>query len=164
MPTGEVGLRLCGTIRLKTLNWELNESCQIPTNFQEQKMLTDSQVAEFKANGFLNGGHVIGDAEVETLRDELTRVIEHQDTLERKPVRIVNLSGHDQSPVWQIVNIWEASDAYRKLMCNRKIVEEIAQLTGASQLRIWHDQIQYKPAQIGGVNMWHQDAPLWPII
>ncbi|HVF10765.1 MAG TPA: phytanoyl-CoA dioxygenase family protein [Abditibacteriaceae bacterium] len=127
-------------------------------------MLTASQVAAFKANGFLNGGHVIGDAEVETLRAELTRVIEHQDTLERKPVRITNLSGHDQSPVWQIVNIWEASDAYRELMCNRKIVEEIAQLTGASQLRIWHDQIQYKPAQIGGVNMWHQDAPLWPII
>jgi len=127
-------------------------------------MLTESQVAEFKANGFINAGQVIGDEEVETLRAELTRVIENQDSLERKPVRITNLSGQNQSPVWQVVNIWEASDPYRELMCNRKIVEEIAQLTGASQLRMWHDQIQYKPAQIGGVNMWHQDAPLWPII
>ena len=37
-------------------------------------------------------------------------------------------------------------------------------LTSAKALRIWHDQIQYKPAANGGVNMWHQDAPLWPII
>src|SRR5207248_1136185 len=24
--------------------------------------------------------------------------------------------------------------------------------------------IQYKPAAIGGVNMWHQDSPYWPIL
>lgn len=127
-------------------------------------MLTAEQIAQFHENGFLNGGHVIGDEEVDVLRAELERVIENQDMLERKPVRIANLSGKAEAPVWQIVNIWEASDAYRDLMCNRKIAEDVAQLTGASELRIWHDQIQYKPAQIGGVNMWHQDAPLWPII
>ena len=53
---------------------------------------------------------------------------------------------------------------YRALLSRVKITEEIGQLTGASALRIWHDQIQYKPARVGGVNMWHQDAPLWPII
>jgi phytanoyl-CoA hydroxylase len=31
-------------------------------------------------------------------------------------------------------------------------------------LRIWHDQIQYKPPQTGGTTHWHQDAPLWPIL
>jgi phytanoyl-CoA hydroxylase len=34
----------------------------------------------------------------------------------------------------------------------------------AQELRLWHDQIQYKPAQKGGLFMWHQDAPYWPII
>ncbi|HXV99352.1 MAG TPA: phytanoyl-CoA dioxygenase family protein, partial [Anaerolineae bacterium] len=43
-------------------------------------------------------------------------------------------------------------------------VEGVAQLTSATGLRIWHDQVQYKPPEIGGVNMWHQDAPYWPII
>jgi len=127
-------------------------------------MLTAEQIAQFHQNGFLNGEKVIGDEEVETLRAELERVIENQDSLERKPVRIANLSGQADAPVWQIVNIWEASDAFSTLMHNRKIAEDVAQLTNASELRIWHDQIQYKPAQIGGVNMWHQDAPLWPII
>ncbi len=37
-------------------------------------------------------------------------------------------------------------------------------MTDAQELRIWHDQVQYKPPQKGGINMWHQDAPLWPII
>lgn len=127
-------------------------------------MFTDEQVARFQADGFLNGGPVLDNTQVETLRAELARVIEHHDTLDNKPVRFLNLSNNDDAPVWQIVNIWEASAPFAGLVRHPKIVEEIAQLTGASELRIWHDQIQYKPAETGGVNWWHQDAPLWPII
>lgn len=127
-------------------------------------MLTDKQVAQFKANGFLNGGMILDDAQVETLRNELSRIIEGHDSLERKPVLFRNLSGNDSSPVWQIVNIWEASDPYAVLMRHPKIAGDMAQLTDANSLRIWHDQIQFKPAEAGGVNWWHQDAPLWPII
>lgn len=128
-------------------------------------MLTEAQVAQFKQNGFLNGGLVLNDAEVEELRTELARVIEQKDVADiDQPVRIVNLSGKEDQPVWQIVNIWMGSPAYKKLVVHPEITKAVAQLTEASQLRIWHDQIQYKPAEVGGVNMWHQDAPLWPII
>jgi ectoine hydroxylase-related dioxygenase (phytanoyl-CoA dioxygenase family) len=126
-------------------------------------MLTSDQVAKFARDGFLNGGPALSDAEVDVLRDELARVLEHRETLTQRPVLLRNIGG-EQSPVWQIVNIWEASAAYRDLIGNQKITAEIAQLTGATELRIWHDQIQYKPAATGGVNMWHQDAPLWPIL
>ena len=128
-------------------------------------MLTEEQVAEFHENGFLNGGPVLEDAQVEVLREELYRVIESKDRDDvSQPVLLRNLGGNDSAPVWQIVNIWEASEAFRDLMYSEKIVEEMAQLTGATELRIWHDQIQYKPAEIGGTTGWHQDAPLWPII
>ena len=128
-------------------------------------MLSKEQVAEFHANGYVKGGQVLTDAQVETLRSEMARVIADRDKSNvPQPVLLRNLSGDDKAPVWQIVNIWEASAPYKELIANPKIVEEMAQLTGASELRIWHDQIQYKPAQIGGVNMWHQDAPLWPIL
>ena len=80
-------------------------------------------------------------------------MIEHHDTLERRPVRLVNLTGDDSQPVWQIVNMWEASEPFRALIAHPTITEEIAQLTGATVLRIWHDQIQYKPAAVGGVTM-----------
>lgn len=128
-------------------------------------MLSAQQIADFKANGFVNGGHVLSDDEVEVLRSEIDHVIENQARADiPQPVLLRNLSGNDAAPVWQIVNIWEASQPFKTLIAHPQIVKGLAQLTNASALRIWHDQIQYKPAQIGGVNMWHQDAPLSPII
>ena len=128
-------------------------------------MLSDRAVAEFQRDGYVNGGTALSEDEVETLRNELARVIE-DDQKENvpQPVLLRNLSREEDHPVWQIVNIWEASGPYKQLFRNAKIVEEIAQLTQAKALKVWHDQIQYKPAETGGVNMWHQDAPLWPII
>lgn len=31
-------------------------------------------------------------------------------------------------------------------------------------IQVWHDQVQYKPPQIGGPTDWHQDHPYWPVI
>jgi len=128
-------------------------------------MLTAKQIAQFKAQGYLRGSKVLTDAQVDKLRQETERVIAQR---ERKgipqPVLCHNFTGNTDAPVWQIVNIWEASPAFAELTRHPVIGEEMAQLTGADDLRIWHDQIQYKPASKGGVNMWHQDAPLWPIL
>jgi hypothetical protein len=40
----------------------------------------------------------------------------------------------------------------------------IAQLMGTDTVRVWHDQVQIKPARIGGPTVWHQDHPYWPVI
>jgi ectoine hydroxylase-related dioxygenase (phytanoyl-CoA dioxygenase family) len=128
-------------------------------------MLTEAQIQQFKRNGYLNGGKVLNDETVDVLRAEIMRVIAERDKEGvPKPVLNRNLSKDDHAPVWQIVNIWQASEAFRRLIAHPDIVTGIAQLTDATELRIWHDQIQYKPAHIGGVNMWHQDAPYWPIL
>lgn len=128
-------------------------------------MLNEEQIAQFKANGFLNGGRVLTDEEIETLRSEVMRVIEERERTDiAQPVLVRNLARDENTPVWQIVNIWQASAPFRRLVHHPKIAKGLAQLTGASELRVWHDQIQYKPAAIGGVNMWHQDAPYWPIL
>lgn len=128
-------------------------------------MLTEQQIADFQANGFVNGGQLLSADEVDTLRAELDRVIdEHEQSGVPQPVLLRNLAGDDDSPIWQIVNIWEASAPFKTLVSHPNIVAGITQLTGATELRIWHDQIQYKPPQKGGVLMWHQDAPLWPIL
>jgi len=79
------------------------------------------------------------------------------------PVLLHNM-GKPDAAVWQIVNIYEASEPFHQLISNPAILKSMATLTGAKELRIWHDQIQYKPASMGGVNMWHQDAPYWPIL
>lgn len=127
-------------------------------------MLTPTQLGQFHRDGYLKGGTVLVPEEVETLREEVLRVIDQRDDASRpQPVLCRNL-GKAEAPIWQIVNIWQASEPFRRLIRNPVIAEEMAQLTGAQTLRIWHDQIQYKPASQGGVNMWHQDAPYWPIL
>lgn len=128
-------------------------------------MLTEQQIADFHARGFINGGQLLSADEVDTLRAELDRVIEnHEKPDVPQPVLLRNLAGNDETPIWQIVNIWQASAPFKTLIAHPRIVEGIAELTGATELRIWHDQIQYKPPQKGGALMWHQDAPLWPIL
>ena len=126
-------------------------------------MLTQQQIDRFRADGFVKGSRVLDDAHVERLRDELARVIRDQQRADLpQPVLLRNLAQDEYHPVWQVVNIWEASQPFRDLVHNRTIAQEVAQLTAARELRLWHDQIQYKPAGTGGVNMWHQDSPYWP--
>lgn len=124
-------------------------------------MLNEEQIARFHRDGFVKGTRVLSDEEIETLRAETLRIIEGRDGLEKKPVQLANI-GKPENPVWQIVNIWMASEPFAELVHQSQIGEEIAQLSGAREVRLWHDQIQYKPAQTGGANMWHQDSPYWP--
>ena len=127
-------------------------------------MLTAEQVTRFKTDGFVKGTRVLDDAEVDELRAEMERVIDHRDRSDQpQPVHLANL-GDDERPIWQIVNIWQASKAFERLTHHPRITEELAQLTDAAELRVWHDQVQYKPAALGGRLHWHQDAPLWPIL
>jgi phytanoyl-CoA hydroxylase len=135
-------------------------------------MLSQAQLAEFENNGFLKGDVVLSDSEVEALREELEKVMNGETV--KKPVLNHNMLGSD-SPydnmkmiaserVVQIVNIWMASDLYLQHAANARICEEVAQLSHTNTLRVWHDQIQYKPPVTGGPTAWHQDHPLWPII
>jgi ectoine hydroxylase-related dioxygenase (phytanoyl-CoA dioxygenase family) len=130
-------------------------------------MLSEEQVRQFQRDGYLRGRSVLSDEHVDVLRSELQRVIDDDGKPDvPQPVLLRNLNAsRPEAPVWQIVNIWEASAPFRDLViCNQHIAQEMAQLTGATQLRIWHDQVQYKPPKLGGTTMWHQDAPYWPII
>ena len=135
-------------------------------------MLTPSQIDEFHRNGFLNGGRILTDDQLEALRADLDSILEKGpdgfSSEEPQPVSFRNMSQRgDESAalaVWQIVNIWEAAPAFGQLIYHPSIVKGISQLTDAPNLMVWHDQIQYKPANHGGATRWHQDAPLWPII
>jgi ectoine hydroxylase-related dioxygenase (phytanoyl-CoA dioxygenase family) len=127
--------------------------------------LSELQVDLYRRNGFVNGGPVLDDATVEVLRAETLRVIADRDNLQvKQPVLLRNLNKDEARPIWQIVNIYEASPAFQKLITNPVIAGMAAQLSGANELRVWHDQIQYKPQAQGGRLHWHQDSPAWPTL
>ncbi|MCM3627698.1 phytanoyl-CoA dioxygenase family protein [Paenibacillus glycanilyticus] len=135
-------------------------------------MLSQAQIAEFENNGFLKGGVVLSEDEVEELREELGKVMNGETV--NKPVLNRDMLNSDSpydnmkmitsESVVQIVNIWLASDRFLQHAAHPVICEEIAQLCHSNSLRIWHDQVQYKPPITGGPTQWHQDHPLWPII
>lgn len=138
-------------------------------------MLTAEQIEEFTVKGFLKGEVVLTNEEIDRLNHALDRVLAHQS--EQEPVLARNLlqassefnyavesANPNDETVIQVVNIWMASQAFFAHMQNRRICEEVAQLTKSRTLRVWHDQIQYKPPKIGGPTYWHQDHPAWPVL
>jgi ectoine hydroxylase-related dioxygenase (phytanoyl-CoA dioxygenase family) len=128
-------------------------------------MLSKDQVRQFGEDGYILGEQVLQPDEVATLCVETERTIRDRDNAAvRQPVSCRNLSANAAEPIWQIVNIWQSSDAFERLVRHPAIAANVAALLKAEELRLWHDQIQYKPAGAGGVNMWHQDWPYWGVL
>ena len=156
-------------------------------------MLTESQIQEFHEKGYLRAGKVLTDGEVEALRERLDLVLDEKAESKPELLRnlagkdlYANAGGEasedDHMPtgmkvfaskvVIQIVNIWEADSLFNAHIYNPKITQMVTQLCnpalerseGTDTLRVWHDQIQYKPPIVGAATGWHQDYPAWPIL
>jgi ectoine hydroxylase-related dioxygenase (phytanoyl-CoA dioxygenase family) len=129
-------------------------------------MLTAEQVQAYQERGFVAlPKPLLTTSEVERLRQALQEVIEER--APGTPVLMRNLAGgdlHSDAVVIQIVDIWQAHPAFKEHAFRRELVEMVAQLCPAEALRIWHDQIQYKPPTVGSATRWHQDCPAWPVL
>lgn len=128
--------------------------------------LSPEQVSAFRRDGFLNAGKLLSDAELDALGSDLDRIIATgpDGFAAGGPRPVAYRTFEEERPVWQILNVWEASPLFERLIYHPAIVAGISQLTGFADLQVWHDQVQYKPARAGGSTRWHQDAPLWPSI
>jgi ectoine hydroxylase-related dioxygenase (phytanoyl-CoA dioxygenase family) len=125
-------------------------------------VLTREQVDFFNQNGYLKVGRVLDDAQVEVLRERLDQLIAGKST--GQPELLRNLAGGEldsDAVVVQVVNIWEADDQYCRLLSHPTVTRMAADLARTDLLRVWHDQIQYKPPRVGTSTRWHQDYPAW---
>ncbi len=125
-------------------------------------MLAASHIEAFQRDGFVKGPQVLGERELQELRDELDRVLRDRERTDVPQPSVVHSIGQEGHPLWQVCNIWLASEAYRRLFALCGLGEAAAALIGGTSIRLWHDQIQYKPSGVGGSNHWHQDWPYWP--
>jgi phytanoyl-CoA hydroxylase len=133
-----------------------------------QQLLSEQTLKTFSQNGFVKGEVVLSSEQADELAAEARRVVENREEINRDFVRIRNLNGNETTPVWQIVDIWQVSQPFNDLLTNPALIEQVSQIMSrefdAKEIRLFHDQIQFKPAEVGGVNMWHQDSPLWPVL
>lgn len=126
-------------------------------------MLSQEQIEQFKRNGYLEAVRAVSDEEADALRERMHEVLEGK--AKRGPESNRNLLGDESKRVvHQIVNIWEADDLFLKHVYNERVAGMVSQLMDHPVVRVWHDQIQFKPPKVGGPTDWHQDHPYWPII
>jgi len=118
----------------------------------------------YARDGFVAGGVVLNPDQVLVLRAELDRVLTDRDQPGRPQPYRLSAMGQRDAPIWQIVDIWLASAAYAALLRQPRLVAMAKTLLRCERLRLWHDQIQFKPAGGGGVNWWHQDWPYWQVV
>ena len=123
--------------------------------------LSNEQVEFFHENGYLAGVRILDDDQVETLRAELPRLMNPDDTSRDLFYEFnTNESADPNKVLFHALGAWRVSPAFHDLLWHPAFVVAAAQLLGGA-VRFWHDQLFVKPARDGGVVIWHQDYSYW---
>ena len=116
----------------------------------------------FERDGFASGGLVLEPDEVRLLAEEMERFIDDgfrdRPTGVPQPIYRIDLGGGGADHLYQIGNLWEVSEPFRRLVGHRRLVEAAVQATGTARLQVWVDQVMYKPERHGAHFGWHQDG------
>ena len=118
--------------------------------------LSDQQIADYRANGFLVVEELLSASELEQWRDAVDSAIEQD--LVKPPAD----SGAGKARVFdQRMNLRRASETIKPLVEDRAIGKLVAQLEGIDAVRVYLDQALVK-GPYGAPTQFHQDLPWWP--
>ena len=123
--------------------------------------LTDAQVAFYEEHGYLAGVRVLGGAQVEALRAELSELMNPEHPSRGLWYEFHSNESADPSRVlFHALGAWRIAKGFHDLLWNPRFTVAASQLLGGA-VRFWHDQLFCKPARHGGVVAWHQDYSYW---
>lgn len=126
--------------------------------------ITADDIAFYQENGYWIAPKILSDDDIALFREHHARVIAGEYETGRPPhSRSIDPTDKPDTLV-KIDNSHWADAALAKLVLNQTIGEIAAKLAGVSGIRLWHDQLLYKPPQRGaaaGAVGWHQDWHYW---
>jgi ectoine hydroxylase-related dioxygenase (phytanoyl-CoA dioxygenase family) len=128
----------------------------------ERYRLDEAQVAAFRENGYVAGIRVLEGAALDAVREAVERLrartspsiellYEVEKDYYRDPAR----------NAFHCLGGWLLEPALHDLVFHPAATVPAAQLLGLDRLRLWHDQLFYKPPRHPGVVAWHQDFSYW---
>lgn len=123
--------------------------------------LSAEQIRFYQENGYLAGIPMLDAVQLEVLRRELLELTDpahpgHHLFYEFN----ANESADPDRILFHALGAWRIKPGLHDLLWNPVFVSVATQLLDGP-VRFWHDQIFYKPAQHGGVVIWHQDYSYW---
>ena len=129
--------------------------------YHERYSLSAEQIQFFNENGYLKGIRILEDVEIEKLRAELPSLMDADNPCHDLFYEFNSNESADPSKVlFHALGAWRISPAFHDLLWHPAFLVPASQLLGGA-VRFWHDQLFVKPAQDGGVVIWHQDYSYW---
>lgn len=124
--------------------------------------LGEDQVAGFERDGFVAGLRVLDDDQVAELRRRVDAIRRDLASFEGRlyEVEQAHLERPDEV-VAHFLGGWMIDPWLHDLIFSPAVAVPMAQLLGTPSLRLWHDQVFYKPPHHRGCVPWHQDYSYW---
>ncbi|MBB6674669.1 phytanoyl-CoA dioxygenase family protein [Cohnella nanjingensis] len=127
--------------------------------------ITNEDKATFERDGYWISPKLFDDARIERLRRAHERIWSGDydgDGVTMNPFRLAS----DPDALRKLDNGWWVNDEIRAAVTDPFIGELSADLLGVDEIRLWHDQVIYKPGvsdkPTGAGNVgWHQDYGYW---
>lgn len=132
----------------------------------ESLLPTDDDVAFYEEHGYWIGPKVLDDAFLDRLRLAMYQVYAAEFETGKEPWGGPWVLGDNRLAVRKMDQAHWANNTFRELVTHATIGAIAARLARTPEVRLWHDQLLYKPGQgpnakAGGNVGWHQDRNYW---
>ena len=148
---------------LATVHQLVGDLVTVPSSTDEFEKfrLSNEQVDFYHENGYVAGVKLFDMPQVETLREELNRLIDPDHP--RRELWYEFHSNESTSPdtvLFHALGAWRIEAGFHDMLWNPAFTVPASQLVDGP-VRFWHDQLFCKPPKHGGVVAWHQDYSYW---
>jgi phytanoyl-CoA hydroxylase len=130
--------------------------------------LTTEQIQFYQTNGFIVIEDFLSAEELTQWREAVTEAVKERNGIKMpgKEAKLGMDDGINEDAAYfsqvfdQLLNLWQTNDKVKDIMLDERIGKMAAQLSGASGIRIWHDQALIKRPWANPTS-WHLDTPFW---
>jgi len=130
--------------------------------------LDESQVEYYRTNGFVVIEDFLSAEELNHWRETVIYAVAQRNgqKMPGKKLKTGDADGINEDADYygkvfdQLLNLWQTDEGVKELMLDERIGKMAADLSGASGIRIWHDQALFKRPWANPTS-WHLDTPFW---